>query len=371
MTHIFISYSRKDAAFARRLAESLSHLGADLWLDVEDIPAGMNWRSAIQEGLDTAQLMLVVISPDAMKSVNVEHEWQYFMDEGKTIIPVLWRTAKLHFQLRSLQWVDFQNQPYDAAFDKLLDELKKYGFGTTSDARSPVRPVAKQPAPINWTKWSVIAAFLAVLATVSVPFLEQALQQPTPTTAPTIPSAILASETPLLAATDDPTAAPSLTVESTDVASPTPVPTSTMQPELGGTTNPDSMATLDDFQAWRQTNGYETVRVNTTLQRLAERHVNYISNIATSGQNDTTIYRDEQGRNPQNMAIFAGYNGEVVMAVLAQDHQPSLSELLDQLNRGMDGTPGQETYSQFGWGAVETISSGRHYLVVILGKEGG
>jgi hypothetical protein len=38
-TRIFISYSRHDEDFARRLATSLSDMGADVWIDVEDIPA--------------------------------------------------------------------------------------------------------------------------------------------------------------------------------------------------------------------------------------------------------------------------------------------------------------------------------------------
>src|SRR5262245_58227367 len=56
MARIFISYSRKDEAFSRRLAASLSQLGADVWIDVEDIPSGMKWSRAIQEGLDVSDV---------------------------------------------------------------------------------------------------------------------------------------------------------------------------------------------------------------------------------------------------------------------------------------------------------------------------
>lgn len=37
----------------------------------------MNWSSAIQQGLEHAELMIVVITPEAMASRNVENEWQY------------------------------------------------------------------------------------------------------------------------------------------------------------------------------------------------------------------------------------------------------------------------------------------------------
>jgi Tol biopolymer transport system component len=128
VARIFISYSRKDETFARRLARSLSDLGADIWIDVEDIPAGMKWSSAIQQGLTVSDVLLVLLSPDAMRSSNVEDEWQYFLDKRKPIIPVLARpTDNIHFQLNRLQYIDFYRQPYDAALVQLHEELARKG----------------------------------------------------------------------------------------------------------------------------------------------------------------------------------------------------------------------------------------------------
>ena len=84
MARLFISYSRNDEEFARQLATSLSEMGADVWIDIEDIPAGMKWSRAIQEGLDSGQLLIVIISPDSMDSRNVEDEWQYYLDNNKS-----------------------------------------------------------------------------------------------------------------------------------------------------------------------------------------------------------------------------------------------------------------------------------------------
>jgi formylglycine-generating enzyme required for sulfatase activity len=127
MARIFISYSRTDESFARRLAASLSNLGADVWIDVEDIPAGMKWSSAIQQGLDNAELMIVIISPDSMTSRNVEDEWQYYLDHGKPIIPVLLHPARVHFQLSRIQYVDFHSQEYETAIRRLHTELARKG----------------------------------------------------------------------------------------------------------------------------------------------------------------------------------------------------------------------------------------------------
>jgi hypothetical protein len=128
MSSVFISYSRKDERFARQVATALSNRGFDVWIDVEDIPVGMKWSSAIQQGLDTADAMIVVISPDSMASNNVEDEWQYFLDQKKSVFPVLLRSAKIHFQLSRIQYIDFQSQDFTVAFADLESELLKKGI---------------------------------------------------------------------------------------------------------------------------------------------------------------------------------------------------------------------------------------------------
>lgn len=177
---IFISYSRKDEAFTRQLATELSKVGVTVWLDVKDIPAGMKWSSAIEEGLKQCDLMIVIISPDSMHSNNVEDEWQYFMDEKKPVIPVLHRhTDDVHFQLRRVQYIDFYSQPFDIAFEKLIDELQMSGLrvGDFSNSKQLSAPV--NHSGTNWTKWGVISAavvgLLTVLVTAAQPFIANML----------------------------------------------------------------------------------------------------------------------------------------------------------------------------------------------------
>lgn len=150
MARIFISYSRTDETFARRLAADLSNLGADVWIDVEDIPAGMNWSSAIQQGLDECEAMLVILSPDSMKSRNVENEWQYVLDHGYPIIPVLWRPTRVHFQLNRLQYIDFHEQEYDSALAQLHSELRRKGIALEplTLADDSVQRLVQSPLPM-------------------------------------------------------------------------------------------------------------------------------------------------------------------------------------------------------------------------------
>jgi hypothetical protein len=166
MARIFVSYSRKDADFARKLAKSLSDLGADVWIDVEDIPAGLKWSSAIQQGLQTSEAMIVVISPDSMASTNVEDEWQYYLDQKKPLIPVLFNPADLHFQLSRIQYIDFHNQYYEMAFEQLRTQLQLKGINLNPVAEqasvSAQQRLPKQAARQVKT-WMIGAAGAAVL----------------------------------------------------------------------------------------------------------------------------------------------------------------------------------------------------------------
>ncbi len=147
MARVFISYSRSDEEFSRRLARSLSESGMDVWIDIEDIPAGMKWSKAIQEGLDSAEVMVVLISPDSMASSNVEDEWQYFLDHGKPVIPVLLQPAKIHFQLNRVQYIDFLNQNYYHALRQLYSEFRRKGIDLGDSPNVVERPPISHVPP--------------------------------------------------------------------------------------------------------------------------------------------------------------------------------------------------------------------------------
>src|SRR5260221_4326125 len=90
---IFVSYSRHDEAFARRIAVDLIARGAETWLDVKDIVIGANWGDSIEAGLKATNTMVLIITPDSMASSNVELECQDFFANKKQIIPNLLQAA--------------------------------------------------------------------------------------------------------------------------------------------------------------------------------------------------------------------------------------------------------------------------------------
>jgi hypothetical protein len=210
MAHIFISYSRVDEPFARQLATSLSQLGADVWIDVEDIPVGMKWSRAIQEGLDVSHVMLVVISPESMASHNVEDEWQYYLDQKKPVIPLMLRPTKLHFQLSRIQYINFQRQPYETALHQLHAELSRNGVhlnpipgpAPAAAANVPLHAPPTQPSSPPERKlpvmWLALGAVLLVVGVGLGVFLSSPNRGTAPTTQPTLEptAAIISTATP-------------------------------------------------------------------------------------------------------------------------------------------------------------------------------
>ena len=63
---IFISYSRKDAAFVRRLHQALAARQHETWVDWEGIAPSADWFREIEAAVDAADAFAFVLSPDAL-----------------------------------------------------------------------------------------------------------------------------------------------------------------------------------------------------------------------------------------------------------------------------------------------------------------
>src|SRR3990172_8360787 len=91
MTDVFISYSRKDSDFVRRLHDKLAQLGRDVWVDWEDIPLTVDWMHEIQAGIEAANTFAFVISPESVRSDICHEEIDYASTHNKRLVPILYR----------------------------------------------------------------------------------------------------------------------------------------------------------------------------------------------------------------------------------------------------------------------------------------
>ncbi|HEX2623501.1 MAG TPA: TIR domain-containing protein, partial [Phototrophicaceae bacterium] len=146
MTDAFISYSRKDSEFARRLNNELAKLGRDIWIDWEDIPRGVDFLNEIYQGIESTNTFMVVVSQHSMISEICSYEIAHARKCNKRIIPIIRQklegdTAKLvtdtlaqhpwaqiahdnWSMISHLNWLFFDTDD-DAAFAREFDTLIK------------------------------------------------------------------------------------------------------------------------------------------------------------------------------------------------------------------------------------------------------
>jgi WD40 repeat protein len=89
ISDVFISYSRRNTEFARKLNDVFKEQGMEVWADWEDIPKGADWRAEIAAGVEGANAFLFIISPDSAKSSECRHEIELAIANKKRIVPVL------------------------------------------------------------------------------------------------------------------------------------------------------------------------------------------------------------------------------------------------------------------------------------------
>jgi len=110
MADAFISYSRKDIAFVRRLDESLSSHQREAWIDWKDIPLTSDWRQEILENIEAAHNFLFVLSPDSVTSATCLAEIEHASDSHKRMIPIVYRVVPdevIPASLNKFQRLDF------------------------------------------------------------------------------------------------------------------------------------------------------------------------------------------------------------------------------------------------------------------------
>lgn len=88
MSHIFISYSRKNQTEAAKLVQLLRRNRFIVWQDVSSIRGGEHWVSKITSALVEAQMVILLWSEAASQSKWVAKEIEIAYAQDKHIIPI-------------------------------------------------------------------------------------------------------------------------------------------------------------------------------------------------------------------------------------------------------------------------------------------
>ncbi len=230
MSRIFISYSRKDIATARRLAGELRKAGFDVWWDISGLKGGDAWVRVIPAAIDSSQFFVILLTKASVESQWVEKEYVRALARRMKIIPLLLEPCDVPFALANINYLDFSANDDETNLKNLLEALET---GIVPPPATPKR---------DWKRWVGIgaAALLGIILFVAI--LRACTTPPPPTPTPTIEASSTSTVTATITLTGTPTPTETFTPTSTFTVTPTntvtPTASSTATPTLTVETSP-------------------------------------------------------------------------------------------------------------------------------------
>src|SRR5262245_38062502 len=189
--YFFVSYSRADLAFQRRVVAELRKRGLNAWVDTEHlVPGSPAWESEIERSIRGSSGIIVLLSPDANGSQWVRRELSFAEEIDKRFFPVHIRgdeNDSIPLRLSAHQRVDARRN-FESGMDELALALNDHLGVTAVSNRPKLQSTSslKLPSAKELKKFALPAALvlLGVLCIGSLAFAIQAISNvsvPTPT----------------------------------------------------------------------------------------------------------------------------------------------------------------------------------------------
>ncbi|NES20465.1 MAG: TIR domain-containing protein [Symploca sp. SIO3E6] len=124
----FISYSRRNKEFVRRLCEALIEAKLKIWVDWNDIPPAEDWRQEIARGIEASNNFVFIISSHSTASAVCGEELSHAIEHGKRLIPIVLEDVgydNVHPELGRINWIFFrEGDDFDGAVEKLISAIE-------------------------------------------------------------------------------------------------------------------------------------------------------------------------------------------------------------------------------------------------------
>lgn len=125
---IFLSYARSDGSqLAAKLRERLNAEALSLWQDLTSMEGGRDWWEQIRRAIEHVDHLILVITPNAIKSEYVGKEWRYARQKGVCVIPVF-EGDEPNFTALPQRWMrdtHFINVGIAEQWNVLVNQLKR------------------------------------------------------------------------------------------------------------------------------------------------------------------------------------------------------------------------------------------------------
>ena len=140
MKDFFISYNKADRNIALWIAQQLRSHGYSAIIQAEDMPPGSNFVREMDNACKEAAQVILVLSPDYLKSAYTQPEWHAFFSKDPTgdkrlLVPVRVRDCQLDGLLAQIVYIDLAGKDGDAAAEALLEGIQL----SRTESQLPVR----------------------------------------------------------------------------------------------------------------------------------------------------------------------------------------------------------------------------------------
>lgn len=263
---VFLSYSRVDKEMMFQVRNELEKRGLSVWTDEGLVPGTDSWKTKIEEAIQQSQGLVVLLSPDAKKSIWVEREIDFTRVQGRKIYPLLGKGEpqdSIPIELINSQWVDIREKSeIDNQLDKLagtilqdieqrkdeseslsdFEQTKSSGDLVSRTDKTPRKTIPsflKDNGRVIGIVVGIIAVFAIILQFVDSPSIQAMFRSPTWT--PSTTATIIPSQTPTITPIPN-TLTPTYTES--------PIPSETMTPSLTATIQPSPTIEMFPGQDW-------------------------------------------------------------------------------------------------------------------------
>lgn len=119
----FVSHACQDDAFVHKLAHDLRNRGVPIWISDWHRESGVTWPEKLSAAIAQSLLFVLVMSPAARRSPEVDKELAQARQLGKTVVPVWYQQCDAFDGVPMYDFEDFRKGDYGHALDNLCLRL--------------------------------------------------------------------------------------------------------------------------------------------------------------------------------------------------------------------------------------------------------
>jgi hypothetical protein len=355
VSHIFLSYSRRDDAYVGNLVTTLRDKGFDVWIDDHRLRGSEDWWKVIVSAVLSCSAFVVVLTPHSDESRWVQREITIADREGKPMFPLL-----LEGSINTRNWSIFVRTQYVDVRggrlppDEFYEMLAQYSlrrsrrgdivvstrdFPAVSLEDENFQLAVNKSLKEDGTSFKKRFNYILPVGLVLVTLIGIML------TRSHLPNTNATHEIPLLETST--ATVNSLTFTQLAIPSATPL-----------------IANIETFNRWREEHGYAPLLENNLLNQLAHQHQTELANRPLSDQGNR--YRSYDGLDIQQLAEAVGYHGQVRPVVEVSEGEVTLDDVLLHLE-SFGGADVHRRYNEIGFAAERRAATGILYFVLLLG----